>query len=116
MVVLNYVQEVLANMLPSPRHAEALMNGATIVDELQDVTLLYSDMVGFTSLSAKMSSDELCSLLNRIYTAFDSHLDELGVYKMDTIGDAFIVVGGMYWSLDKNFVDVMRCRIAWIQE
>ena len=47
-------QAILRNMLPSKKHAEQLIQGELILDELKDVTLLYSDMKGFTPLSAKM--------------------------------------------------------------
>ncbi|RHY53963.1 hypothetical protein DYB34_005846 [Aphanomyces astaci] len=87
-------EELLANMLPSPEYAEALLLNGTIVDELNDVTLLYSDMVGFTALSSTLKPVESCLFLNKVYSAFDRHLDAFGVYKMDTVGDAFIVIGG----------------------
>jgi len=87
-------QELLANMLPSPQYAEALLLHGTIVDDLNEVTLLYSDMVGFTALSATLKPVESCLFLNKVYSAFDRHLDSFGVYKMDTVGDAFIVIGG----------------------
>ncbi|GMF15460.1 unnamed protein product [Phytophthora lilii] len=87
-------EDLLTNMLPSKQYAEALMQQSTIVDELAEVTLLYSDMVGFTPLGAKLNPEAICVMLNQIYSAFDRHLDDLGVYKMDTVGDAFIVVGG----------------------
>lgn len=86
---------LLGNMFPSARHAEALMQRRTICDELTNVTLLYSDLVGFTTLASTMSSDALCQLLDTIYSQFDQHLEQYGMYKMDTIGDAFIVVGGL---------------------
>lgn len=88
-------EDLLANMLPSAQYAEALMMQSTVVDELAEVTLLYSDMVGFTTLGASLKPGDICVLLNKIYSAFDSHLDEFGVYKMDTVGDAFIVIGGL---------------------
>ena len=47
-------QKMLENMLPSTHHAEQLIKGKLVLDELKDVTLLYSDMKGFTPLSAKM--------------------------------------------------------------
>lgn len=88
-------EDLLANMLPSPKYAEALMSQSTVVDELAEVTLLYSDMVGFTTLGSNLKPGDICVLLNKIYSAFDKHLDQFGVYKMDTVGDAFIVVGGL---------------------
>jgi len=47
-------QKMLENMLPSKEHAKQLIKGELVLDELKDVTLLYSDMKGFTPLSAKM--------------------------------------------------------------
>lgn len=88
-------EDLLANMLPSPQYAEALMSQSTVVDELAEVTLLYSDMVGFTTLGSSLKPGDICVLLNKIYSAFDKHLDQFGIYKMDTVGDAFIVVGGL---------------------
>eukprot|EP00736_Rhodelphis_marinus_P014500 Rmarinus@m.24618 len=87
--------QLLANMLPSIDHANRIMAGEPVVEQLRDVTLLYSDMVGFTPLSATLTPEQLCALLNRVYTAFDAHVDERGVYKIETIGDAFVVIGGM---------------------
>jgi hypothetical protein len=98
---MSIVQELLANMLPTPQYAEALLLQGTIVDELEDVTLLYSDMVGFTALSATMKPVDSCIFLNKVYSAFDKHLDSFGVYKMDTVGDAFIVIGGMMTMIHK---------------
>lgn len=88
-------EDLLANMLPAPQYAEALMSQSTVVDELAEVTLLYSDMVGFTTLGSNLKPGDICVLLNKIYSAFDKHLDQFGIYKMDTVGDAFIVVGGL---------------------
>jgi len=88
-------QYLLSNMLPSPEHAMKLLHGKTVTEELKDVTLLYSDMKGFTQLSAKLHPLDLCALLNDIYSLFDRHLNYFGLYKVDIIGDAFVVVGGL---------------------
>lgn len=82
-------------MLPSPAHAFKLLKGEFILDELHDVTMLYSDIKGFTPLSSSMHPIKLCELLNEIYSSFDKHLNEFGMYKVDIIGDAFVVIGGI---------------------
>jgi len=87
--------QLLENMLPRPVHAKQLLQGELVFDELHNVTLLYSDIKGFTPLSARLKPQVLCKLLNLIYSAFDRHLEHFGLYKVDTIGDAFIVVGGL---------------------
>lgn len=91
----NNLFQLLQNMLPSPRHAHKLMTGEQVIEVQECVTLLYSDIRGFTELSTKMAPQDLCTLLNSFYSAFDEHLDVRGVYKIDTIGDSFVVVGGL---------------------
>jgi class 3 adenylate cyclase len=73
---------LIENMVPMPSHAKHLLNGELVFDELHDVTLLYSDLRGFTPLSAKMTPQALCKLLNLIYSAFDRHLEHFGLYKI----------------------------------
>lgn len=111
-------EDLLSNMLPSAQYAEALMMQSTVVDELAEVTLLYSDMVGFTTLGARLKPGDICVLLNKIYSAFDSHLDEFGVYKMDTVGDAFIVIGGLpnYKSTKHHAAAVTAFAIEMLHE
>lgn len=91
----NECEKILLNMLPSASHASRLMEGEQVVEELDDVTLLYSDIRGFTQMSSSMSAEALIEFLDALYTNFDEYLPRYGVYKIETIGDAFIVVGGL---------------------
>lgn len=75
-------QLLLENMLPRAIHAKQLLLGELVFDELHNVTLLYSDIKGFTPLSANMDSQVLTKLLNLIYSAFDRHLEHFGLYKV----------------------------------
>ncbi|OQR91219.1 hypothetical protein THRCLA_09064 [Thraustotheca clavata] len=111
-------EELLANMLPSQQYAEALLLQGTIVDELEEVTLLYSDMVGFTALSSTLKPVESCLFLNKVYSAFDKHLDSFGVYKMDTVGDAFIVIGGLpdYKSQKNHAIAITAFAVEMLRE
>ena len=77
-------QVLIENMVPLPSHAAQLLRGELVFDELHNVTLLYSDIRGFTPLSAKMKPQALCKLLNLIYSAFDRHLEHFGLYKIGT--------------------------------
>lgn len=88
-------EHLLSNMLPTSTHAFKLLKGDFVLDELHDVTLLYSDIKGFTPLASSMHPIKLCKLLNEIYSSFDKHLNEFGMYKVDIIGDAFVVIGGI---------------------
>ena len=59
-----------------------------IADEHKAVVVLFSDVVGFTSLAAKTPTPEIIRLLNEMFSAFDAIAEDLGVYKVETIGDA----------------------------
>jgi class 3 adenylate cyclase len=94
-------ERLLLNMLPSLEHVERLMRGEPVVDTLE-VPMLYSDIVGFTELSNKLGPESLIRMLDDLYSSFDAHLSDLGLYKVETIGDAFIAVGGLAASAAKN--------------
>ena len=59
------------------------------------MTLLFADIVDFTVLSSTMSASELVAVLNDVFTVFDGLVDDYGLEKVKTIGDAYMVVGGM---------------------
>ena len=66
----------------------------------QDVSVLFADIVGFTKLSARLSPRELVGRLNELFSAFDDLLDRLRLEKIKTIGDAYMVVGGLNGGKD----------------
>ncbi len=59
------------------------------------VTVLFADLVGFTELAALISAKDLVTLLNRIFCIFDGLVEDLRLEKIKTIGDAYMVVGGV---------------------
>jgi class 3 adenylate cyclase len=56
---------------------------------------LFADVVGFTPMSATMTPPELVSLLNVVFTTFDRFVEELGLEKIKTVGDAYMVASGV---------------------
>lgn len=88
-------ERLLLNILPEPI-AEQLKEGQrNIADGFAEVTILFADIVGFTNLSERISPTQLVNLLNEIFSAFDKLSDEYGLEKIKTIGDAYMVVGGI---------------------
>jgi len=88
-------ERLLLNILP-PAIAERLKQGEQIIaDSFQEVTVLFADIVGFTPLSAKITPEALVIFLNEIFSAFDGLAKQHGLEKIKTIGDAYMVVGGL---------------------
>jgi class 3 adenylate cyclase len=88
-------EKLLLNILPKPI-ADRLKKGAhTIADSFPEVTVLFSDLVGFTELCAGISAVDLVEKLNEIFLAFDILTDLHGLEKIKTIGDAYMLVGGL---------------------
>ena len=97
----NLVQEqerserLLLNVLPSTIAARLKTSSAVIADGFADVTVLFADIVNFTPLSDRVSPEQLVKLLDELFTDFDGLVERFNLEKIKTIGDAYMVAGGL---------------------
>jgi adenylate cyclase len=86
---------LLRNVLP-PEIAARLRGGETnIADHFEEATIIFTDVVSFTKITARMKAFEIVSCLNRLFTEFDQLADEVGGEKIKTIGDSYMVAVGL---------------------
>uniref|UniRef100_A0A3Q1GDJ7 Guanylate cyclase soluble subunit alpha-1 n=1 Tax=Acanthochromis polyacanthus TaxID=80966 RepID=A0A3Q1GDJ7_9TELE len=87
--------------------AQQLWQGETVQAKKFDrVTMLFSDIVGFTAVCSICTPMQVITMLNELYTRFDHHCGELDVYKVETIGDAYCVAGGLHKESDTHAVQI----------
>lgn len=103
---------LLLNVLPQPI-AERLKRGEkTIADSFTVATVLFADIANFTQLSTLTSPIELIELLNEIFSAFDALVDLHQLEKIKTIGDAYMVVGGVPTFMSNHVAAIADMAIA----
>ena len=91
----NKLEELLANMLPRPISERLRREGKTFADGIAQCSVLFTDIVGFTPMSANMTPENLVRLLDEIFSKFDELATEAGLEKIKTIGDAYMVASGL---------------------
>ncbi len=104
-------EQLLLNMLPAAI-AQQLRDGhTTIAESHPEVTILFADLVGFTPLAETMGPDALVELLNHVFSALDDLTDTAGLEKIKTVGDAYMVVGGIPTPRDDHLAGVLALAL-----
>lgn len=88
-------ENLLLNILPKAIVHQLKHGDSTIASRSDNVSILFADIVDFTELASSISPNELVNKLNGIFSSFDRLADQLGLEKIKTIGDAYMVVGGL---------------------
>ena len=105
-------ERLLLNILPGPV-AERLKNSnQTIADGFADVTVMFADIVNFTHVAEGMSPNQVFTMLNRIFSSFDELAERFGLEKIKTIGDAYMVAGGLNEGPEDYCVAITEMAIA----
>jgi class 3 adenylate cyclase len=88
-------ERLLLNVLPAPIADRLKAGEAVIADTFPEVTVLFADLVGFTRRSQRIGPAQVVATLNELFSAFDELAQRQGLEKIKTIGDAYMVAGGL---------------------
>ena len=108
-------EQLLLNILPKEIVTRLNSGETMIADRLSNVTILFADLVGFTKLSSRLSAEDLVRLLNGLFSEFDRLALDLGVEKIKTVGDAYMVAAGLPEPRADHADAVAEMALAMIQ-
>jgi len=108
--------ELLLNILPSEVAEELKEKGYTTAKSFEEVTVLFSDIKGFTNVVEKMTAQQLVKEIDTYFSAFDNIILKYGLEKIKTIGDAYIAAGGLPEKNAAIAENVIEAAIAMQQE
>lgn len=104
--------DLLTNILPPPIADRLVEEEHTIADHFASVTILFADVVGYTPLTANSDPADLVAVLNEIYSAFDTIVEQNGLEKIRTMGDGYMVAGGVPEPRPDHADAVARAALA----
>jgi class 3 adenylate cyclase len=104
-------EELLLNILPAETAQELLSNGQASTRRYEQVTILFTDFVNFTSVAELVPAEELVAQIDRYFRAFDYITTKQGVEKIKTIGDAYMCAGGLPVVNDTHALDVVNAAL-----
>jgi len=105
-------EQLLLNILPKAVVEQLKQLKGSLAERFDEVTILFADIVDFTPLAAQISPLELVNWLNGIFSEFDRLAEQLQLEKIKTIGDAYMVVGGLPITRNDHAEAVMEMAIA----
>jgi class 3 adenylate cyclase len=109
-------ERLLLNVLPEAVASRLKRREEVIADRFPEATVLFADIVGFTPLSATLSPERVVELLDDVFSSFDRLADERGLEKIKTIGDAYMVAGGIPVPRTDHCEAVVGMALAMLDE
>ncbi len=88
-------ERLLLNILPGPIAERLKSSNQTIADGFADVSVMFVDIVNFTRIAEGLTPQQVFAMLNRVFSSFDELAEKYGMEKIKTIGDAYMVAGGL---------------------
>ena len=88
-------ERLLLNILPGPIAERLKSSNQTIADGFADVSVMFVDIVNFTRIAEGLTPQQVFAMLNRVFSSFDELAERYGMEKIKTIGDAYMVAGGL---------------------
>jgi class 3 adenylate cyclase/tetratricopeptide (TPR) repeat protein len=107
-------EELLLNILPTEVADELKLKGEIESRIIEEVTVIFTDFKGFTSLTKQMTPTELVSDLHECFSAFDRICEKYDVEKIKTIGDAYMAVGGIPVKSESHAVDAVKAALEMV--
>ena len=99
----NRSESLLLNILPKEIAKELTAHpSSTIAKEYPNVTVLFTDIVGFTKISGGLKAEEVVTMLNKMFSMFDERAQREGIEKIKTIGDAYMAATGLTQESDND--------------
>ncbi len=105
-------ERLLLNILPGPIAERLKSSNQTIADGFADVTVMFADIVNFTQVAEGLAPTQVFTMLNRIFSSFDELAEKFGLEKIKTIGDAYMVAGGLNGDLEEYSEAVADMALA----
>jgi class 3 adenylate cyclase len=103
--------DLLANLLPKETVDELKNTGKATSQKFNLVTVLFSDIQGFTKIAEQMNPDKLIDELDNFFFHFDSVVEKYNIEKIKTIGDAYMCAGGIPYKNRTNPVEVVLAAL-----
>lgn len=104
--------ELLLNILPAEVAEELKAKGSAEAKLIDMVTVLFTDIIGFTEIASTMGPGELVNEINSCFSAFDRIIQEHGIEKIKTIGDSYMAAGGLPTPNTTHAIDVVNAGLA----